>query len=124
MTPFSLFKRDRVIKKTVDQDRLTRRYTRFAVDFIKSTAGAPFFLYFAHMYVHLPLYAPDGMVRASKNGDYGACVAGIDWATDVILKELERQGLDDDTLVIFTSDNGSRLDDQGGSNGPLRGKKG
>ena len=51
-------------------------------------------------------------------------MAGIDWATDVILDELKQLGLDDDTLVIFTSDNGSRLDNQGGSNGALRGKKG
>jgi arylsulfatase A-like enzyme len=64
------------------------------------------------------------MVNESKNGDYGACVAGIDWATDVILNELKQQGLDENTLVIFTSDNGSRLDNQGGSNGALRGKKG
>jgi arylsulfatase A-like enzyme len=64
------------------------------------------------------------MVDASENGDYGACVAGVDWVTDVLLSELKRQGIDDNTLVIFTSDNGSRMQGQGGSNGPLRGRKG
>ena len=107
-----------------DLRALTERYVEEAVGFIRANTSGPFFLYFAHMYVHLPLYAPSGFVDESENGDYGACVAGIDWATDVILNELKQQGLDDDTLVIFTSDNGSRLDNQGGSNGALRGKKG
>jgi arylsulfatase A-like enzyme len=75
------------------------------------------------MYVHLPLYAPENLVNASENGDYGACVAGVDWVTEVLMDELKRQGLDDNTLVIFTSDNGSRLDDQGGSNGVLRARR-
>ncbi len=76
------------------------------------------------MYVHLPLYAPENLVTASENGDYGACVAGVDWVAEVLFDELKRQKLDENTLVIFTSDNGSRLADQCGSNGKLRGKKG
>ncbi|MEE8046106.1 MAG: sulfatase-like hydrolase/transferase, partial [Dehalococcoidia bacterium] len=107
-----------------DLRALTERYAEEAVRFIRGNADGPFFLYFAHMYVHLPLYAPENLVNASENGDYGACVAGIDWVAEVLLDELKRQGLDENTLVIFTSDNGSRLDDQGGSNGELRGRKG
>ena len=122
--PLPLIRDDEVIQEQPDLRALTERYVEDAVGFIRDNKDEPFFLYFAHMYVHLPLYAPDGLVKASQNGDYGACVAGIDWATDVIMSELKRQGLDDDTLVIFTSDNGSRLDNQGGSNGDLRGKKG
>jgi len=122
--PLPLVRDDEVIQEQPDLRALTERYVEDAVSFIRDNRDEPFFLYFAHMYVHLPLYAPDGLVKASQNGDYGACVAGVDWATDVILSELKRQGLDDDTLVIFTSDNGSRLDNQGGSNGALRGKKG
>ena len=60
----------------------------------------------------------------SQHGVYGAAVACIDWATDVLLHELKDLGLDDNTLVIFTSDNGSRARDEGGSNNPLRGTKG
>ena len=122
--PLPLLRDEEVVQQQPDLRALTERYVEEAVGFIRDNSSGPFFLYFAHMYVHLPLYAPEGMVNESKNGDYGACVAGIDWATDVILNELKQQGLDDDTLVIFTSDNGSRLDNQGGSNGALRGKKG
>ena len=122
--PLPLVRDEGVIQEQPDLRALTERYVEEAVGFIRDNASAPFFLYFAHMYVHLPLYAPEGMVRDSENGDYGACVAGIDWAADVIFDELKQQGLDDNTLVIFTSDNGSRLDNQGGSNGALRGKKG
>ena len=63
-------------------------------------------------------------MRESDNGVYGAAVACIDWATDVLLHELKALGLDDNTLVIFTSDNGSRVRDEGGSNAPLRSTKG
>ncbi|MDP6667670.1 MAG: sulfatase, partial [Dehalococcoidia bacterium] len=122
--PLPLLRNEEVVQEQPDLRALTERYVEEAVGFIRQNATGPFFLYFAHMYVHLPLYAPEGMVKASENGDYGACVAGIDWATDVILCELKRLGLEDDTLVIFTSDNGSRLDNQGGSNGSLRGRKG
>ena len=122
--PLPLLRDEEVIQEQPDLRALTERYVDEAVRFIRDNTSGPFFLYFAHMYVHLPLYAPVGFVDESENGDYGACVAGIDWATGVVLSELKRQGLDNDTLVIFTSDNGSRLDNQGGSNGALRGKKG
>jgi arylsulfatase A-like enzyme len=122
--PLPLIRDDEVIQEQPDLRALTERYAEEAVRFIRGNADTPFFLYSAHMYVHLPLYAPMGLVDESENGDYGACVAGVDWATGVVMDELKRQGLDENTLVIFTSDNGSRLADQGGSNGDLRGKKG
>ncbi|MEZ5298550.1 MAG: sulfatase-like hydrolase/transferase [Ilumatobacteraceae bacterium] len=74
--------------------------------------------------MHLPIYVQQRFADASRNGAYGAAVASIDWTTDVILTELRRLGLDDDTIVIFTSDNGSRARDEGGSNEPLLGTKG
>jgi arylsulfatase A-like enzyme len=74
--------------------------------------------------VHLPLYVPERFTRESRNGRYGAAVAAIDWAAGMLLAELRALGLDDDTIVIFTSDNGSRAGDEGGSNLPLRGTKG
>lgn len=122
--PLPLIRDDEVIQEQPDLRALTERYAEEAVRFIRDNGDEPFFLYFAHMYVHLPLYAPENMVSESENGDYGACVAGVDWVASVILDELKRQGLDDETLVIFTSDNGSRMQDQGGSNGALRGIKG
>ena len=124
--PLPLIRDEDVIQEQPDLRALTERYAEEAVRFIRGNADAdkPFFLYFAHMYVHLPLYAPENLVNASENGDYGACVAGIDWVAEVLFDELKRQGIDENTLVIFTSDNGSRLDNQGGSNGELRGRKG
>ena len=122
--PLPLIRDDEVVQEQPDLRALTERYTEEAVRFIRDNKEGPFFLYFAHMYVHVPLYAPEPMVNASENGDYGACVAGVDWVTEVLMDELKRQGLDEDTLVIFTSDNGSRMQDQGGSNGELRGIKG
>jgi arylsulfatase A len=122
--PLPLIRDSEVIQEQPDLRALTERYTEEAVKFIRGNKENPFFLYFAHMYVHLPLYAPENLVNASENGDYGACVAGVDWVAEVIFDELKRQGLDENTLVIFTSDNGSRLQDQGGSNGALRGQKG
>ncbi|CAN5143185.1 hypothetical protein BH20ACT3_BH20ACT3_14620 [soil metagenome] len=72
--------------------------------------------------MHVPIYVQERFARQSTNGPYGAAVESIDWATKVILHELRSLGLEDDTIVIFTSDNGSRAVD-GGSNLPLRGAK-
>ncbi|MDA1258313.1 MAG: sulfatase [Chloroflexi bacterium] len=122
--PLPLIRDEEVVQEQPDLRALTERYAEEAVRFIRDNKAGPFFLYFAHMYVHLPLYAPDRFVNASDNGDYGACVGGVDWVTEVLMDELKRQDLDENTLVIFTSDNGSRMQDQGGSNGALRGIKG
>ena len=122
--PLPLLRDEDVIQEQPDQRALTERYVEEAVRFIRENTDNPFFLYFAHMHVHLPLYAPDRFMRESENGTYGAAVACIDWATDVLLHELKKQGLDENTLVIFTSDNGSRTRGEGGSNDPLRGTKG
>lgn len=126
--PLPLLRDNEVIQAQPDQTSLTERYIEEAVRFIRDTQRdhqeRPFFLYFAHMYVHLPLYVPDRFLRESENGRYGAAVECIDWATGVILHELKTQGLDDNTIIIFTSDNGSRARNEGGSNHPLRATKG
>jgi len=121
--PLPLMLDEEVIQEQPDQASLTERYVEQAVRFIRKNKNSPFFLYFAHMHVHLPLYAPGRFMKQSQNGAYGAAVECVDWAAGVILDELKRQGLDENTLVVFTSDNGSR-GDHGGSNGPLRGQKG
>ena len=123
MPPLPLLRDEEVIQEQPDQRSLTERYVEQAVRFIRDHKNEPFFLYFAHMHVHLPHYAPERFERDSKNGEYGAAVECVDWSTGVLLDELKRQGLDEDTLVVFTSDNGSR-GDRGGSNAPLRGTKG
>ncbi len=122
--PLPLLRDLEVIQEQPDQAALTERYVEEAVRFIRARKDQPFFLYFAHMYVHLPVYAPEAYLKRSRNGRYGAAVEHVDWSVAVILDELRRQGLDANTLVIFTSDNGSRANNEGGSNAPLRGGKG
>jgi arylsulfatase A-like enzyme len=119
--PLPLLRDDSVIEEQPDQASLTERYVEEAVRFLRSTGGEPFFLYFAHMYVHLPIYVQERFARESQNGLYGAAVESIDWATEVIVAELRALGVERDTIVIFTSDNGSRMRS---GNWPLRGIKG
>lgn len=122
--PLPLIRDDEVIQEQPEQASLTERYTEEAVRFVRDKREGPFFLYFAHMYVHVPLFVPPRFLKASQNGGYGGAVEHIDWTAGVILDELERLGLTENTLVIFTSDNGSRARDEGGSNAPCRGTKG
>ena len=122
--PLPLLRDEEVIQAQPDQRGITERYVEECVRFMRDNKDQSFFLYLAHMHVHLPHYPPEAFVRESENGVYGAAVACIDWAAAVIFDELKSLGLDDNTLVIFTSDNGSRARDEGGSNSPLRATKG
>ena len=122
--PLPLLRDEEVIQQQPDQAGLTERYTEECVRFLRQPRREPFFLYLAHMYVHLPIYVQERFLRESENGPYGAAVATIDWSTGVIMHELRRLGLEDNTLVIFTSDNGSHGGRGGSSNLPLRGGKG
>jgi arylsulfatase A-like enzyme len=122
LPPLPLLRNEEVIQQQPDQSGLIERYTEESVRFLRANTGRPFFLYLAHMQVHLPLYAPARFIRESQNGRYGACVEAVDWSTSVLMNELRSLGLDGNTIVIFTSDNGSR-GDNGGSNGALRGAK-
>jgi arylsulfatase A len=131
--PLPLIRDGEVIEQQPDQAALTTRYLDEALRFLRADDERPFFLYFAHMYVHLPIYVQERFARESRNGAYGAAVACIDWVLSVLLHELDRKGAADDTIVIFTSDNGSLGDEVppiggstipvGGSNGPFRGRK-
>jgi arylsulfatase A-like enzyme len=122
--PLPLMLDNEVLEEQPDQASLTARFVSEAVRFMREHRTKPFFVYLAHIYVHLPIYVQPRFAAESRNGKYGAAVASIDWATAVLVDELERLGLTDNTIVIFTSDNGSRANDEGGSNEPLRGKKG
>jgi len=121
--PLPLMRNAEVIQEQPDQRGLTERYTEECVRFIRDNRDGPFFLYLAHMYVHVPLFVPHRFLRQAENGGYGGAVECIDWVAGVLFDELRRQGLDENTMVIFTSDNGSRARGEGGSNAPLRGTK-
>ena len=116
------------IESEPDQGELTRRYTEKAVSFIKDHSKEPFFLYFAHTFPHIPLYTNARFEGTSKRGLYGDVVEEIDWSVGEVLKALRENGLDENTFVIFTSDNGPHH--EGGADpdffksyGPFRGIK-
>jgi arylsulfatase A-like enzyme len=119
-----LMRNETVIQQQPTQAALIERYTEEAVSFIRANRDKPFFLYLAHLHVHLPHYVMEPFISKSRNGRYGAAVAAVDWSTGVLMAELRRLGIEDNTIVIFTSDNGSRARGEGGSNAPLRGQKG
>ncbi len=123
--PLPLMNDEDIEEINPNQASLTDRYTAEAIRFIEDNAENknPFFLYLSHMYVHVPIHTPMKYLDASNNGAYGAAVAHLDASTAYILDALGRLGIDEDTLVIFTSDNGSDCRN-GGSNAPLRGVKG
>lgn len=121
--PLPLLDGEEVIQQQPAMEALTERYTSEAVRLLHEHRDHPFFLYLAHLHPHLPHITPHSFQQRSGNGAYGAAVEYIDWSTDVLLRELEELGLAENTIVIFTSDNGSRVSGEGGSNDPLRGTK-
>ena len=114
------------IERPTDQSTITRRYTEQAVAFIRESKDEPFFLYLAHSLPHVPLFRHQEFAGRSRAGLYGDVIEEIDWSVGQILQELRDQRLSEQTLVVFTSDNGPWLTfgDQGGSAGPLRNGKG
>ncbi len=121
--PLPLLRNETVVETEPDQAQLTQRYTAEAIKFITANKDRPFFLYLSHTFPHWPLSASERFRDRSANGVYGAAVEEIDWSTGEILATLQKLGLDERTLVIFTSDNGAARP-PGGSNAPLRGFKG
>ncbi|MGA0133905.1 MAG: sulfatase [Opitutales bacterium] len=121
--------RDEKIVELMDgegQRRMVELYTKEAVDFIARSKDQPFYLYFAHNAVHTPIWPGAAFAGKSSNGRFGDWVEEVDWSVGQVLDALRAQGLDKDTLVVFTSDNGPWLikGADGGSAGPLRGGKG
>ena len=121
--------RDEKIAELMDgegQRRMVELYTKEAVNFIGRNKDKPFYLYFAHNAVHTPIYPGAAFAGKSQNGRFGDWVEEVDWSVGQVLDALRSQGLDKDTLVVFTSDNGPWLTKgtDGGSAGPLRGGKG
>lgn len=115
-----------IIERPVNQNTLTKRYTEEAIRFIREKKKQPFFLYFAHTFPHVPLFASENFKGKSARGLYGDTVEEIDWSVGEVLKVLREEKLEKNTLVIFTSDNGPWLGRKwnGGSAGLLRDGKG
>jgi len=109
-----------------DQNKLTTIYTERAVSFIEKHKNDHFFLYLPHSMVHVPLGASDKFRGKSKQGMYGDAMMEVDWSIGEIMKVLEKTGLDKNTLIIFTSDNGPWLNfgNHAGTTGGLREGKG
>jgi uncharacterized sulfatase len=121
MRPVHLLEGDRVVEYPVVQATLTRRYTERAVKFLERNRDRPFFFYFAHAMPHKPLASSEAFYKKSGAGLYGDALAELDWSVGRVLATIKDLGLDERTLVLFTSDNGAWF---GGSTGGLRGMKG
>lgn len=109
-----------------DQHYLTKRYTEKAVEFIREQRGGPFLLYVAHSMPHVPIFASPDFAGRSGRGTFADVVEEVDASVGTILAELKAQELDENTLVIFTSDNGPWMTygNHAGSSGPFREGKG
>ena len=119
--PSILLQGTQVVESPVQLDTITQRYTSHAVDFINASKSSPFFLYFAHTFPHIPLAASAAFLGKSALGLYGDVLSEIDWSVGQVLQALQANGIDNNTLVMFTSDNGPWYL---GSPGRLRGRKG
>src|SRR6266545_4675624 len=121
--PLPLLRDAKVIETEPDQALLTKRYTDEAIAFITKNKDRPFFLYLPHTMPHAPLFASAKFRGKSANGILGDVIEELDWSTGRILDTLKTLGLDEHTLVCFTSDNGG-ANRPATSNAPLRGTKG
>jgi arylsulfatase A-like enzyme len=143
LEPLPLLEGAQIVEAPVDQSLLTRRYTERAVQFLREHRDRPLLLYLAHTMPHIPQYASPEFAGRSRGGLYGDVVEELDWSTGVILETLRELHLSEQTLVVFTSDNGAPVRRPAaqptarpprgerfpgrsltGSNGPLRGGKG
>jgi arylsulfatase A len=121
MWPRPLMYNADVIEQPARLDMLTQRYTEQAVSFINRSKGSPFFLYMPHNYPHIPLAASARFHGKSGRGLYADVLQELDWSVGQVMAALKGNGLDGNTLVMFSSDNGPWWQ---GSQGKLRGRKG
>ena len=124
--PLPLYENEKVVELMPDQSLLTKRYTERAVGFIERNKDKPFFLYVPHSMPHVPIFASKAFVGKTGLGLYADVINEIDWSVGQILASLKKQGLDDNTLVVFTSDNGpwTVFGNHAGSSAGLREDKG
>ncbi|QQS47352.1 MAG: sulfatase [Acidobacteriota bacterium] len=121
-----LIENEKTIKLDPDQTQLTTQYTERSVAFIEKNKDRPFLLYLAHSMPHVPLFVSDKFKDKTRRGLFGDVIEEVDWSVGQVLETLKRLNLDENTLVIFTSDNGPWLSygDHAGSAKPLREGKG
>lgn len=121
-----LFDGEKTIEEDPDQSQLTSRYTHRAVEFIEKHRKGPFFVYLAHTMPHVPLAASQEFRGRSAGGLYGDVIEEIDASVGTILETLRKFDLEQNTLVIFASDNGPWIHygNHAGTTGPLREGKG
>ena len=126
LPPLPLIENEKVVGHDPDQSQFTRLFTERAISFIERNQKRPFFLYLPHVMPHVPIFASEKFRGRSHRSLYGDVVEELDWSVGQIMDTLQRLGLNDRTLVIFTSDNGPWLifNEHGGSAGLLRGGKG
>ncbi|MEO6245486.1 MAG: sulfatase-like hydrolase/transferase [Opitutaceae bacterium] len=117
-----LYDNEDIVELDPDQSQFTRRLTERAVSFIERNSAKPFFLYVPHIMPHVPIFASAKFKGTSQRGLYGDVVQELDWSVGQIMAALKRAGVDDNTLVVFSSDNGPFLSygEHAGSAGPLR----
>lgn len=120
-----LMEGEKIIELPTDQRTVTRRYTDKAIEFINKNKEEPFFIYLAHSMPHVPLYLPEDVYDPDPKNAYTNVIEHIDAETGRLLDALRETGLDKNTYVIFTSDNGpwTYLGHHAGSSGPLKGHK-
>lgn len=121
-----LLRGTKIVERPANQNNITKRYSEEAVSFINKQGKKPFFLYVAHNLPHIPLFASKDFLGKSKRGLYGDVVEEIDDGVGKIINALKDNGLAENTIVVFTSDNGPWLPfrNNGGSAGLLRAGKG
>lgn len=121
MKPYAMYRNGEVaIEAPVDQTQLTRTLTDEILAFIDRDSEGPFFIYYASPFPHVPVHASERFAGQSSAGSYGDCVEELDWSVGVIRARLAERGLLEDTLFVFTSDNGPWHE---GSPGARRGRK-
>lgn len=121
-----LMRNTEIIERPANQNTITKRYTEETISYIKKNKDNPFFIYLAHNLPHIPLFASKAFLGKSKRGIYGDVVEEIDHGIGEIMAALKEEGLDKNTIVVFTSDNGPWLSYgiNGGSAGLLKAGKG
>ena len=120
MTPRVVLRNTEVVEEPAKLETLTERYTQHAIDFIRRSRHSPFFLYLPQTFPHIPLAASARFRGKSAEGLYGDVVEELDWSVGEIMRTLAETGLEKNTLLLFSSDNGPWYQ---GSPGKLRGRK-
>ena len=121
-----LYRNENALKEIIDQSNLTKDITTESINFIEKNKGNPFFLYIAHPQPHVPLFVSEDFEDLTGNGLYADVIKEIDYSVGRVLDKIEESGLTENTIVVFTSDNGPWLSygNHSGSSGIFREGKG